>query len=212
MPARAPLMTGRPGAAGHPPRGPESTGFHWHPEVVLGLEALLAGYALVVGPLRRRFGWGPPVSRGQIAAFASGVGVLALALLGPLAEWAEHVALSAHMAQHLLLLSVVPVLWLLGTPAWLHGPIAGWRFLDRLGYRLTRPVVALGLASAVQVVWHLPGPFAAALDLPGTHGLEHVSFLATALLLWWPVAGPWTEWPRPSPPPGSSTSSSRRSR
>ena len=32
------------------------------------------------------------------------------------------------------------------------------------------------------------------------HALEHVSFLATGLLLWWPVAGSAPEWPRPGPP------------
>jgi cytochrome c oxidase assembly factor CtaG len=60
--------------------------------------------------------------------------------------------------------------------------------------------VALGLASAVQILWHFPGPFTAALDVGWVHGLEHASLLATAVLLWWPVAGPWPEWPRPSPP------------
>ena len=176
------------------------SGFHWHPEVALGLEALLVGYLLAIGPLRRRRGWGPPPSRAQVAAFVGGTAVLAGALLGPLAEWAEHVALSAHMAQHLLLILVVPVLWLLGLPPWLLAPAAEAPVLGRLGFWLTRPVAALALASAVQVAWHLPAAFDAALRVERLHALEHVSFLATGLLLWWPVVGPAPAWPRPAPP------------
>jgi cytochrome c oxidase assembly factor CtaG len=177
------------------------TSFHWHPEVVAGLGLLLALYLLAGGPLRRRLTPGPGPAGRQVAAFAGGVAVLALALLGPLAEWAEHVALSAHMAQHLLLTLVVPPLWLLGTPPWLLSPLARTPGVGRAGFVLTRPVVALGLASAVLVLWHIPRFFEAALRTDALHALEHLTFLGTALGLWWPVAGPrLPEWPRPSPP------------
>jgi putative membrane protein len=174
--------------------------FHWHPEVALGLEALLVGYFLATGVLRRRFGWGPPPSRGCVTAFLAGTAILAGAVLGPLAEWAEHVALSAHMVQHLLLILVVPVLWLLGLPAWVLAPVARLPVVGRVGWWLTRPLPALALASAVQVAWHIPVAFDAALRVERLHALEHVSFLATGLLLWWPVAGSVPAWPRPRPP------------
>lgn len=176
------------------------TTFHWHPEVALGLEALVAGYLLATGVLRRRFGWGPPPGRGRVAAFLGGTVILAGAVLGPLAEWAEHAALSAHMAQHLLLILVVPLLWLLGLPPWLLAPAARTPVVGRIGWWLTRPLPALALASAVQIVWHLPVAFDAALRVERFHALEHVSFLVSGLLLWWPVAGSAVEWPRPSPP------------
>ena len=119
--------------------------WHWHPEVVLGLEALLVGYLVLIGPLRRRRGWGPPVSRARVAAFVGGTAILAGALLGPFAEWAEHVTLSAHMVQHLLLILVVPLLWLLGLPAWLVAPLTRAPVIGRLGFELTRPLLALSL-------------------------------------------------------------------
>jgi len=174
--------------------------WHWHPEVALALEALLVGYLLATGPLRRRRRWGPPPARGRVLAFLAGTAILAGALLGPLAEWAEHVALSAHMVQHLLLILVVPVLWLLGLPAWLLAPVARAPVVGRLGFRLTRPLPALALASAVQVAWHVPVAFDAALHVEQIHALEHLSLLATGLLLWWPVAGSAAGWPRPTPP------------
>jgi putative membrane protein len=173
---------------------------HWHPEVALGLEALLVGYLLATGPLRRRRRWGPPLGRGRVAAFLAGTAVLGAAVLGPLAEWAEHVALSAHMVQHLLLILVVPLLWLLGLPAWLLAAVARAPVVGRLGWWLTRPLPALGVASAVQVAWHVPVAFDAALHVERIHALEHVSLLATGLLLWWPIAGASPGWPRPSPP------------
>lgn len=174
--------------------------FHWHLEVALGLEALLIGYFLATGVLRRRLHWGPPPSRGHVTAFLAGTAILAGAVLGPLAEWAERVALSAHMVQHLLLILVVPLLWLLGLPAWLLAPVARTPVVGRLGWWVTRPLLALAVASAVQVAWHVPVAFDAALRIEWLHALEHVSFLATGLLLWWPVAGPAPEWPRPSSP------------
>jgi putative membrane protein len=174
--------------------------FHWHPEVALGLEALAAGYLLATGVLRRRFRWGPPPGRCRVAAFLAGTAILAGAVLGPLAEWAEHAALSAHMAQHLLLILVVPLLWLLGLPPWLLAPVARAPVVGRIGRWLTRPLPALALASAVQILWHLPVAFDAALRVERFHALEHVSFLVSGLLLWWPVAGSALEWPRPSPP------------
>src|SRR5262249_56020691 len=81
--------------------------WHWHPSVALGLSGLLAAYLWMVGPR---------VGARQLACFLGGTAAMAVALLGPLAEWAEHVSLSAHMAQHLLLTLVVPPLWLAGTP------------------------------------------------------------------------------------------------
>jgi putative membrane protein len=173
--------------------------WHWHPEVALGLEALAVGYLLLTGSIRRRRAWGPPPAARQVAAFLSGVGVLATALLGPLAGWAEHAALSAHMLQHLLLLLVAPVLLLRGLPAWLLRPLARGP-LGAAGWWLTRPPVAFALAAAAQVAWHFPGAFQLALRVDAAHALEHLSFLATGVLFWWPVAGPLPEWPRPGPP------------
>ena len=171
--------------------------WHWHPEVAVGLEALTLLYLLGVGPLRRQRRWGPRPPVGQVAAFLGGVLVLAGALLGPLAELAEHVALSAHMAQHLLLVLVVPPLWLLGTPAWLLRPLRHLPGVGPLGFQLTRPLAAFCLGSAALVLWHVPFLYDAALRSVPVHVTEHLTLLASAVLLWWPIVGPLPEWPRP---------------
>jgi cytochrome c oxidase assembly factor CtaG len=174
--------------------------WHWHPEVAVGLAGLTALYLTGIGPLRRRRGWGPPPRARTVAAFLGGSLILAAATLGPLAEWAERTALSAHMLQHLLLTQLVPLLWLAGTPAWLVRSLLALPGLAAAGRVLTRPVPALGLAGAVLVLWHLPGPFEAALVRPSVHAVMHLTLLASAVLAWWPVAGPLPEWPRPAPP------------
>ena len=171
--------------------------WHWHPEVGFGLAGLAGLYLAAVGPLRRHRGWGPRPPALQIVAFLDGVLVMAGALLGPLAELAEHVALSAHMVQHLLLVLVVPPLWLLGLPAWLLRPLLRVPGLGRAGWALTRPPVAFVLGSVPLVIWHLPLLYGAALERVAVHILEHLTLLAGALALWWPVAGPLPEWPRP---------------
>jgi putative membrane protein len=174
--------------------------WHWHPSVVLGLGGLLALYLAGIRPLRRRHRWGPAPGPARIGAFLGGLGVLAVALLGPLAEWAERVALSAHMAQHLLLVLVAPPLLLLGAPDWLLRPLLRVPGVGPVGWLLTRPAVAFALGAAALVVWHMPSFYDAALRHEGLHILEHVTLLGTALLAWWPVCGQLPEWPRPGAP------------
>jgi putative membrane protein len=165
--------------------------WHWHPSVVVGLGGMLTGYLFAVSGR---------ASRGQVLAFAGGIAALAAALLGPIAEWAEHVSLSGHMLQHLLLTLVVPPLWLVGTPAALLRPLLRIPGGRPGGRWLTHPAVALVVPAVVLALWHRPVFFEAALRSEAVHILEHLTLLGTGLLAWWPLAGPLPEWPRPAPP------------
>jgi putative membrane protein len=174
--------------------------WHWHPSAVAGLLALLAAYLLAAARLRRRHGRAAAPRPREVLTFASGLVLLAGAVLGPLAEWAEHGALSAHMLQHLVLTLAAPPLLLAGLTPGLLAPAAARPAIARAGYVLTRPAVALLLAAATLVLWHRPTFFDAALRHESLHALEHVTLLATALLAWWPVVGRLPAWPRPTPP------------
>jgi putative membrane protein len=128
-------------------------------------------------------------SRAQAAAFLASVGVLVLALLSPLDLLADQYLFSAHMLQHLLLVMAVPPLLLAGLPVqWLHGvtrpPLA---LVERF---VGQPLVALGAFSVCFGLWHVPNLYEAALREERVHVLEHLSFLATATLFWWPVIQP----------------------
>lgn len=140
------------------------------------------------------------LSGSHVGLFLAGEVVLLLALVSPL-EALAGLLLSAHMAQHLLLMTVAPLLLLAGRPhiaiAWaLPRPwveaIAldeGWRLPRRLFHAGARPFPAALVHGAALWVWHAPAAFDAALRCPALHALEHAMFLGTALLFWHSLIG-----------------------
>lgn len=187
---------------GNAPTGPFWTHWYIEPTVAVGVLALAAAYLAAVGPLnRRRPGAAArPVSRRQIYAFLGGCLVLLIALGPPLDDWSDYFLLSAHMLQHLLLTLVVAPLWLIGTPAWLLEPLTRRPVINRIGYVATRAVIAFLVPSFVFSIWHVPAFYDAALRSEPLHVTEHLMFLGTALLAWWPLVGPLPAWPRLSQP------------
>jgi putative membrane protein len=187
---------------GNVPTGPYWTHWYVEPSVAIGVLALAAAYVVAVGPLRHRWSGADehPATRGQMAAFLGGCAVLLIALGPPLDDWSDYFLLSAHMLQHLLLTLVVAPLWLIGTPAWLLEPLTRRPVLNRIGYLATRAVVAFLVPSFVFSIWHIPSFYDAALRSESIHVVEHLMFLGTALLAWWPIVGPLPAWPRLSAP------------
>jgi cytochrome c oxidase assembly factor CtaG len=176
----------------------------WRPEpgVILGAFAMIAAYVWWTGPRNRAADGTPilPVSGGQRLAFVAGALVFLVALNPPLDDWADSYLLSAHMAQHMLLIFVVAPLWLAGMPAWLLRRLVRFARAERIGYALTRPAVALLLPAVLVIVWHMPFAYDAALGSTPIHIAQHLSFLGAALLSWWPVLGRLPEWPGLSKP------------
>jgi cytochrome c oxidase assembly factor CtaG len=167
-----------------------SLGWAWDPSILLGLALLTAGYALAVGPLRRRYGWGPPVSRGRQAAFYLGNLIVFVALVSPLDALSDDYLFSAHMVQHMLLMFAAPPLWLSGTPGWLVDRLLLGARTRRAFHAVTRPAVAFVIFNLTMWVWHWPRFYDLALEHEGLHIFEHVLFMATAVIGWWPVLGP----------------------
>ena len=158
-----------------------------HPSVVLGL-VLLGGLYVFWGGLR--------ADRRRVLAFAASLLVIFAALNGPLHDLSDTYLFSAHMAQHLLLTLLFPPLLLYGTPAWVARPILAPRWVMALGRAVTRPVVAAATFTAPIVVWHVPVLYEAALRHHNLHILQHLVFLTTAVIMWWPVLSPLPELPR----------------
>lgn len=178
----------------------ESAVFHVHGEVVLGLLLLASAYLLALGPLRQRLDGPDAVARPRVLCFLGGLAVIFFALNGPLHELSDRSLFSAHMVQHLLLTLVVPPLLLAGTPGWLLRPILRGRGVARTGRVLTRPLVAALIFNVVFAAWHLPVLYDWAMREHPLHIVQHLMFLATGLLLWWPVLSPLPELPRLSSP------------
>ena len=161
----------------------------WDPGILIGLAAWTFGYILLIGPARKRNGWGAPLRWERQASFHLGTLVLFVALVSPLDHLADFYLLSAHMLQHLLLVLVTPPLWLMGMPnGWLDTYITPG-FLQKFINRITRPVTAFLIFNGVFYAWHIPALYDAALFNENVHILEHLMFLAAAVIGWWPVLG-----------------------
>jgi putative membrane protein len=127
------------------------------------------------------------------------LGLLAtwVAVVSPIASLDSHL-LTAHMVQHLLLMTIAPPL------IWLGEPLIAARKTHRalpngLGKLLGNPVFCWLAATAALIGWHLPPIFQLGMQSSLWHFIEHSSFLATGLLFWWPVIQPWpavARWPQ----------------
>jgi putative membrane protein len=140
-------------------------------------------YAVRARTLARR---GRPVPAGRLACFAGGLGLLAVAVSPPM-DRAADARLSAHMAEHVLLGDLAPLLIVLGLTRPLLAPVlrvAG-------GLRaLAHPVLALGLWAANLYVWHLRVLYEAALAHDLVHVFQHACFFAAGCNLWLALVGP----------------------
>jgi putative membrane protein len=139
----------------------------------------------------------------RLAAFVSGLALIWIAIGSPMDGFAD-ASLSAHMVEHLLLMSFVPPLLLLGYPSvpllrglprvviiYMLGPLLRNKALRRLGHILAKPLTAWLLMNLFFVGWHIPAAYDFALEHEHWHEFEHICFLGSSILFWWPLIRPW---------------------
>ena len=158
-----------------------------HYSVVIGLVAL-GGLYVYLGGLG--------TARRHVASFVAALLVLFVALNGPLHNLSDTYLFSAHMAQHLLLTLVFPPLLLYGCQAQVVRPLLRPRWVMAVGRVVTKPLMAALLFSGPIVIWHVPALYEAALRNHNLHIVQHLVFLTTAVIMWWPVLSPVPELPR----------------
>lgn len=143
----------------------------------------------------RRVGPGRP--RRSLAAFGAGLLVVLVAINGP-PDALSDTSFSAHMVQHLLMVLVAAPLLLVGAPVslllradprWLPRRVLAGILRSRAIHLVSRPVVTFALFAAVLVGSHFSPVYNLALEWDAAHQLEHVAYLVTALLFWWPAIG-----------------------
>jgi putative membrane protein len=71
------------------------------------------------------------------------------------------------------------------------GPLFTSKTLLATGRFLTRPAFAWVAMNVTFLLWHAPAAYDYALWNEPVHRLEHICFLNTSLLFWWPVIQPW---------------------
>lgn len=171
------------------------------PGVIAGPALAAGAYAAGLRRLWRAAGAGRGIGARQVMSYGLGLTTILVALVSPLDALADTL-FAAHMSQHLLLILVAPPLLLWGNPVvallWAlprvrrAALLTWWRAstLRREWDAISHPAAAWTLHAATVVAWHAPPLFDLALRHEAVHALEHVSFLATALLFWWPVLHP----------------------
>ncbi len=161
-----------------------------HPSTVIGIAALGALYVWASSRLRRQ----PTI--GQKIFFWSGLFVMFASLNGPIHDLSDDYLFSAHMVQHLLLTLAVPPLLLAGTPGWMLRPVLSRKGIAPLARFLTRAPMAFVIFNVTFAVWHLPPFYNSAMAHHSLHILEHLMFMAAAVLMWWPLLSQLPEFPR----------------
>jgi cytochrome c oxidase assembly factor CtaG len=177
-------------------------GWTFDPVVTVALVAAAVAWLWLVARIGRQHP-ASPVPRARTAAFLGGLAVIAAALLSGIERY-DTTLFSVHMVQHILLVLVAAPLIAFAAPITLLLRVAtpglrrGW-ILPVLHSRIVRilafPVVAWLVFAGVMWASHFSPLFDAALEDPLIHDLEHLLFLSTALLFWWPAIaqdpGPW---------------------
>jgi cytochrome c oxidase assembly factor CtaG len=138
----------------------------------------------------------------RVFSFVLGLFFIWVAVASPIAAL-DHELLTVHMLQHLLLMTLAPPLIWLGAPVdpVSHGlprrfveemlfPLWQSRAAKRCVEVLGTPKFAWLAACGALIGWHIPTLFALGMQSVGWHLFEHLSFLATGLLFWWPVVQP----------------------
>lgn len=126
------------------------------------------------------FGW-----QRRIAFLGLGLAIVVAALDSPLSMLANGYLFSAHMGQHLLLLLVAPIWFLLSLPrdvsltkkaGWWSHPLVGW---------------LAGIGS--MWIWHAPALCDAAVSSRPVYALQSLSLVLLGSVFWWQVMAPREE-------------------
>jgi cytochrome c oxidase assembly factor CtaG len=152
----------------------------WEPSIIIGCAALALGYAILARFHFRRFA----------VFYYLGLAIMFLALVSPLDTLADDYLFSVHMFQHLLLSTVVPPLLLLGIPLEWWEWVLSLRPLHAAEGFLRQPPIAWLCGIATLWIWHWPRLFDAALYNENLHILQHLCFMVTGTIFWYPVLTP----------------------
>ncbi|HVN64950.1 MAG TPA: cytochrome c oxidase assembly protein [Candidatus Binataceae bacterium] len=164
-----------------------------HPSIPIGVAILTAVYIGAGRAIGRR------PERRQAMWFALAMAAILFTQI-ELDELADSRIFAMHMAEHLAQAFVIPPLLLLATPDWMIRPLALSRSIRPFARLLTNPLAAFLVFSAVFAAAHFPPVFDLMCRDENFHIAVHLAFMASGVLLWWPILSPLPELPRLSYP------------
>ena len=178
------------------------TAWNFEPSIWIPLALIILVYAWGIRNVWQRAGTGHGIKMRHYGSFVGALLALFVAFASPLDALSD-VLFSAHMVQHMILILVVAPLLVMS-----DFPLAFLWALPRaraqeLGYRskqslavsrtwqvLSNPLFAWLVFAMTLWIWHASALYEAALQDEAIHAFEHLWFLVTALLFWWPLLKP----------------------
>ena len=143
----------------------------------------------------------------RLFSFCAGLLMVFLAVSSPLDAF-DSLFLSAHMAQHLLLIMLAPPLLLFARPLVpilrglprgfvkeALGPFFAWPLLKRVFGFFTFPPIAWLIFAISTLLWHVPFFYELALQSSTWHAVQHACFFWSGMIFWWPILEPRPRWP-----------------
>ncbi len=164
-------------------------GTYWQ----FNLTAIIIAAILVIFQLRT----GKSLPLGKKLLFYSGVVLMLLVTITPLAFVAHGYLFSIHMVEHIVLLLIVPPMLLAGANPKLFEKLKNSRFHKTGNILLAAPVTWI-LGMGAMYFWHIPAVFEAMKTSAGLHAIHIISLVAIGLVFIWPVYAP-VNWKRLGP-------------
>jgi putative membrane protein len=127
----------------------------------------------------------------QAGCAIAAVLVLLIALVSPVDRLGEDYLFSMHMAQHILLGDIAPLLILLSLSRVIMRPLTRRLMnVERALGPLAHPATGIAVWVFFIYLWHIPTMYDAALNHSGIHALEHACFFTGGIAVWWPLIQP----------------------
>ena len=137
---------------------------------------------------------GRPVPRWRQAFFLAGLLTLAVAYVSPIDDLSDEM-LTWHMVQHLLIMDVAALFFVLGLTGPLMQPLLAMRAFRWMRH-LANPIFAIAAWAILLYVWHIPALYETATFQSNlVHALQHLCFFFAGVAFWMSLLGPL---PKPS--------------
>ncbi len=168
--------------------------FQIQPAVNLSILAIV-----YVGLVVRRSRVRNRVEYARILSWYAGLAVIALALMSPIDALADDQSYLMHMLQHELLMTVAPLLLLMGLNPQLLAPVTKSVFRPvmrrpgptRVLRRATMPALGLMLWGAAISLWSVPAVVRYASENEDFHAFGHATSFAVGMLFWGAILAPY---------------------
>jgi cytochrome c oxidase assembly factor CtaG len=132
---------------------------------------------------------GKRVPRWRQGFFLAALLVLAVAYVSPIDDLSDEL-LTWHMIQHLLIMDIAAVFFVLGLTGPLLQPLLALRGFRWMRH-LANPIFALAAWAILLYAWHIPALYeAATFDSNLVHALQHLCFFFAGVAFWMSLLGP----------------------